>query len=189
MSQATDNPTPNTKDLRIPMSRRNAVNLLVGGAAAAVGAAPRTAGAMLKDPAFAAIDRHRAEIERCDRLFAAYRAARFQVLGSEDDVCERLSLDEILCKLHAPEPARTLDAWNAASDDLFLAERALVETEPLTVAGASALLRYAAELEQSDGDDGWEWLNYEIQQFSPQDARINLLLTVAAGLSRLTGHV
>jgi hypothetical protein len=41
--------------------------------------------------------------------------------------------------------------------------------------------RYAAELEQV----GTGWLNYDVSDFSPEDAWVNLLRTVASGLSKI----
>jgi hypothetical protein len=186
MTKATDNLTPS-------LSRRDAVNLLAGGVGVgAVGLVGSAAFAGTGDPSFSLIERHRAQLAKCDALGAASSATHAEAFlpdSTFEDVRRRR-------QTHAPEIARydaCYDAWNAAGDELFQAERALVETEPTTVAGAVAMLRYAAELEQSVGSrkqaEEGEWaINDGVKEFSPQDARINLLLTVASGLSKIAAR-
>jgi hypothetical protein len=158
------------------LNRRDAVNLIVGGAGVSGFAlADSVTRADTADPIFSLIERHRAELARYDVLEATSEAARaeaYPVLPLPPEVHQ------------TPEIAKyeaCYDAWSDACNKLFQAERALVRTEPTSVAGAVAILRYAADLEQA----GTEWLNYDVPEFSPEDARVNLLRTIASGLSKI----
>jgi hypothetical protein len=174
MTKATDNSTPS-------ISRRDAVNLLVGAAGAGGFAfAAGGANAGTADPVFAMIERHRAELanyETCDAAVQAGHAQAYPVLPIPPDVA------------HTPEIAKynaLCDALDEASGNLFRAERALVETEPTTVAGAVALLRYLAEFEQLT-TVAWA-INDGIKEWSAEDARIKLPLTVASALSKIAAR-
>ncbi len=129
--------TPPTNTSAIPSRRSflsNAAGLAAGGTALAL-AAPLPAGAATPDPVFAMIERHR-------ELSAAFDVAVKNADNLEEHP-EQESLDAIV---------------DDTSDALLDHADALIITEPTTVAGIAAVMRYFASLEDwQEPRDSEEW--------------------------------
>jgi hypothetical protein len=156
MSKQSTSIVPNA-----PQASRRA--LLMGFAAAATPMAPALANALSEpapaaaDPIFAAIDRHRAELELYDTAHAHFRAMRAlyphpaEEEPDPDDfldwpIEQRFAFRKAQAARYKGTPGNiAFDRWNNQCGEVDEATEALVETCPTTIIGAAAALEYWAE--------------------------------------------
>ena len=136
------------------LTRRAAIGVALAGAA--------TPTLPASDAAFALIATHQKAFARLNETIADIARLEHDIPEDRRQEWAPEDRDEGIGLNDDPRWTAALDAHNAAIDAETAAAWVIAHTQPATIAGAAALLRYAADYEErgdtwpdAEGDEGW----------------------------------